>query len=126
MPPPKPANEGEEVKIPDMSVIDAAFEDTTTEDLQATQALLQGIREDLDALDSGLGEKVGAGNSPDFTALKGVVKEIGDVIEAQLGKRGMGSARGGGGGQDPGVRLGWVVRYRAAGRSAERFRADRM
>jgi type VI secretion system protein ImpA len=98
------AKEGEEVKPPDMAIINAAFEDTTTEDLQATQALLQGITDDLSALDGGLGEKVGAGNSPDFSSLKGVLKEIGDVIEEQLGKRGLGSAPAGdaGGATDDG------------------------
>ena len=103
VPPPKPAKEGEEVTLPDIKVINAAFEDTTTEDLQATQAVLQGIGEDLGAVDSGLGEKVGAENSPDFTSLKGLLKEMGEVMEAQLGKRGMGSApaaeESGGGGE---------------------------
>ncbi|MGN6366905.1 MAG: type VI secretion system protein TssA [Phycisphaerae bacterium] len=113
------APEGEEVKPPDMSIINAAFEDTTTEDLQATQALLQGIGEDLDALDAGLGEKVGAGSSPDFQPIKGVLKEIGEVIEEQLGKRGLGSAPAVDGGSGEEASGGGGVVSRGAGISGE-------
>ena len=114
-----PAKEGEESKPPDMAIINAAFEDTTTEDLQATQGMLQGITDDLSALDAGLGEKVGAGNSPDFTPLKGVLKEIGDVIEEQMAKRGLGSAPAGDAGGGEAESGGGGAASRGAGISGE-------
>jgi type VI secretion system protein ImpA len=90
---PPVAKEGEpDPKLPDLDLINAAFQDTTTEDLQATQATLQAVLDDVSALNSGLEEKVGAGNGPDLSGLKEVLGQIQGVMQEQLAKRGIGEA----------------------------------
>lgn len=103
-PPPK---EGQSAP-PDMALINAAFVDTATEDLQATQAAVQEIMDFVAALDAALGEKIGAGVGPDFTGLKDVCQQLKGVLNEQLAKRGVGEpvaaaegeagSEGGGGG----------------------------
>ena len=93
VPAPAAAKEGESAPPPpDMDIINAAFADTSTEDLQGTQGTVQGIMEDVAALDTTLGEKVGAGNSPDFSSLKDVLRQMSDLLQEQLAKRGIGEA----------------------------------
>jgi len=90
--PAPPAKEGEESKPPDLDLINAAFEDTPTEHLQAMDASLQGAMDDLAALNAALGEKVGAENSIDFSGLKEVLEQLKGVMQEQLAKRGIGEA----------------------------------
>src|SRR5207253_7005009 len=68
----------------DEALINAAFEDTTTEDLQATQTALQEIIDLISALDAALGEKIGAGVGPDFTGLRDVGQQVKGVIDEQV------------------------------------------
>lgn len=109
-----PAEGEEAAPAPEMDLINAAFEDTTVEDLQANQTVLEETIADLKTLDEALAEKVGGGIGPDFTALKDVLGELKDVIQGYLAKRGVGEApsteinsgsddSGGGGGQPRGA-----------------------
>jgi len=88
-----PAKEGEEQAAPPaMDLINAAFSDTTTEDLQATDATLQSIFDNFGGLDSALEEKVGAGNGVDLSAIKEIAQQLQGVIREQLQSRGIGDA----------------------------------
>ena len=103
----------------EMSLINAAFEDTTTEDLQTTQATLQEIIDLISGIDSALGEKIGAGVGPDFTGLRDVCQQVKGFIDEQLAGRGVGEATptsdeeaaadGGGEGGAPAARGGGVA-----------------
>jgi type VI secretion system protein ImpA len=79
-------------QVPDKDLINAAFADTTTEDLQAEQTTVQDALADLVALDAALAEKVGGGVGPDLTSLKDVLDELQKVLQDQLAKRGIGEA----------------------------------
>ena len=50
--PPPAAVDGKEVKSPDLALINAAFEDTSTEHLVDTQTDLQGLLDDLAGIDA--------------------------------------------------------------------------
>lgn len=88
--PPPPGKDGQEVKVPDMALINAAFEDTTTEDLIDTQSTLQNSVEQLEALDVAVGQKAGGGVGPDLTDIKGVLGLLKGTLDGQLAKRGIG------------------------------------
>lgn len=89
--PPPAAKPGEAPPTPaDMAIINAAFEDTTTEDLLAEQANLEKARENLKGLDGALGEKVGAGVGPDVQPVNELLGQIKAVIDEQLARRGIG------------------------------------
>jgi type VI secretion system protein ImpA len=89
---PPPAKDGQEVKPPDMALINAAFEDTSTEDLIDTQSTLHNCIEQLEGLDAAVGEKAGGGVGPDLTDIKGVLGQLKGTIDGQLAKRGIGEA----------------------------------
>ncbi len=92
MPPPT-VKEGEAApQLPTMDLINAAFEDTSTEDLQATQTVIEESVTDLEGLDAALAEKVGGGIGPDLTDIKGVLGELKGIVSSQLAKRGIGQA----------------------------------
>ena len=74
----------------DMKLINAAFEDTTTEDLQATQTALQESIDAVSGVDAALAEKIGGGVGPDMTGIKEVLTELKETIQKQLAKRGIG------------------------------------
>ncbi|HVS70503.1 MAG TPA: type VI secretion system protein TssA [Phycisphaerae bacterium] len=76
---------------PDMAIINAAFEDTTTEDLLAEQANLEGAISNLKELDKSLQEKIGAGGGPDVQPLNELLGQIKGVIDEQLANRGVGA-----------------------------------
>ena len=110
--PPAPPKDGQESKPPDMALINAAFEDTTTEDLQATNTTLQETTDLLSAMDSALAEKAGPGIGPDLTAIKEVLSLLQNTIAEQLAKRGVGEAPAGdesGGGAEAAPRGGGVA-----------------
>jgi type VI secretion system protein ImpA len=105
---PAPASAEGQAPPAEMALISAAFEDTATEDLQASQATIQETTDLIAALDTALAEKIGGGMGPDFTSLKDVCQQIKGVLDEQLEKRGLGTptataegeapAEGGGGG----------------------------
>jgi type VI secretion system protein ImpA len=87
------AREGEAAAAPpDMALINAAFKDTLTEDLQATQTAIQETIAGLDGLDAALTEKIGPGQGPDVTGLKDVLHLLQGVLQEQLALRGIGEA----------------------------------
>jgi type VI secretion system protein ImpA len=87
---PPPAKEGQESKPPDLSIINAAFEDTATEYLLDEQMALQGTIDDLSALDAALAEKAGPGIGPDLTGIKDVLSMLKRELDDQLARRGIG------------------------------------
>ena len=118
--PPPAAKEGEEPpKIPDMSLINAAFEDTSVEDLQAAQAAVGGALDALTAIDAVITEKINPESRPDFTGNTEILGQMKAIFEEQLARRGIGEApasdsaggdgggdfAGGGGGSRGGVSL---------------------
>lgn len=88
IPLPSAAKGQPEPKVPDINLINAAFDDTKTEDLQATEKLLTETVELVKGLDAALGKRLGPGVGPDFTALKGVLGNLKETITSQLAKRG--------------------------------------
>ncbi len=98
---------GEEA-VPEAAIIDAAFEDTPAEELQATEAALTGCVDALAALDKSLTSKVGSFQTANFGVLKSALADVRKEVQSALAKRGYGpeptdeSAGGGGGGGGPG------------------------
>jgi type VI secretion system protein ImpA len=90
--PPPPAKEGQPATPPDTALINAAFKDTATEDLQATQTAIQESVQLLDGLDNALTAKIGPGQGPDLAPLKEVLNLVQKVFQEQLALRGVGEA----------------------------------
>lgn len=94
---------GEEV-VHDLAIINAAFEDTSAEELQASEADLTGCLDALVAIDRSLTAKVGASQSASLTGLKSALLEVRKEVQSALAKRGYGpepesaEVTGGGGG----------------------------
>ena len=113
--PPPPAKEGQEAKAPpDLALINAAFDDTETEDLQANRATVATATDALEGLDKALAEKVGAGTGPDMTGIKEVLSQLVQTVDEALARRGVGEAPAaesadGGGGASPTERKGGGV-----------------
>jgi type VI secretion system protein ImpA len=128
--PPPAVKEGQQAPPPpDMALVNAAFKDTPTDHLQATQAAIHQTIESLDGLDAALAAKIGPGQGPDLTGLKGVLNLVQVVLQEQLSLRGIGEAPaaadqtapdvrapaggGGGGGGGAGVALSGEIASRA-------------
>ncbi len=90
-------------RSPTWRLINAAFEDTSTEDLAATQQMLKDSVADLVALDKLVSEKAGAGVGADLTGLKDVLNQLSGTVNEQLAKRGMGEAAAVGGTESAGT-----------------------
>jgi len=76
---------------PDMALIEASFQDTVTEFLQAeAQTVTESIGH-LAAIDSLLTEQLGVGNAPNLDPLPKLLEELGKVLQTQLAKRGYGA-----------------------------------
>ncbi|NLF32134.1 MAG: type VI secretion system protein TssA [Planctomycetes bacterium] len=81
---------------PDAALINAAFEDTATEDLQAVADVLDGAIEHLDAIDAVLTDRVGAGRAPDLSGLRDqTLLRARAVVGEHLARRGAGEAPAG-------------------------------
>lgn len=87
----KTAPKEDENQIPTMPLIDAAFEQAPVEDLQATDRIVHDCLDHLNALDTFLVEKVGAGTAPDFSRLEKVLNQIKSKISGNLESRGYGA-----------------------------------
>ena len=94
---PAPAAAEGQPAPPTTELVDAAFQDTATEDLQALQGSAQESIDDLAAMDAAIGEKIGAGEGPDLSGLVDVLKEIKTLLDEQLARRGIGEAPAEGG-----------------------------
>lgn len=73
-----------------MVTIDAAFMDQPIEELTETQDAVQQSMELVDALETDLTEKVGAGNATSLKDLVSLLKECAGVIAERLQRRGVG------------------------------------
>jgi type VI secretion system protein ImpA len=75
---------------PDMSVIDAAFQDTATDELMAESKAAEEAIEHLAGITNVFTENAYQGDSPDFSNFKSVLVSIQKCIQGYLAKRGYG------------------------------------
>jgi len=106
----------------ELKTIDAAFEDTPLEQLQANAAAVDASIEHVKAIDAFLTKTVGAGKAINFRELEAVLKKAKNHIANYLAKRGIGSgaeaggdgaaagAGGGGGGGGSGAPISGDIR----------------
>jgi len=73
-----------------MSVIEAAFQDTTTEELLATSQAAQEAIEHLTAITDVFSKRAAQGQTPDFSGFEAILKNISKCIQEYLAKRGHG------------------------------------
>lgn len=117
----EPAAEGQQAVTP--ALVDAAFQDTPLDRLQAIAAATTTAKQKLQALDTLLTEKVGAGNACDLSPLKRLLTTAEKTVNEQVAKRtgapagGEAGAEGapaggGGGGGAPAAALAGEVRNR--------------
>jgi type VI secretion system protein ImpA len=120
IPPPEDPN----VAKIELKTIDAAFEDTPLEQLQANAAAVDASIEHVKAIDTFLTRTVGAGKAINFKELEAVLKKAKNHIANYLAKRGIGSGAeaggdgeaagaaggGGGGGGAPGAPISGDIR----------------
>lgn len=92
-----PVPEGENVSVPDPAVINAAFEATDIDELQATRQAVADCVEHVAAMDAFLTETVGAGSAPNLDALKDTLKLALSHTDQALERRGYGTAPSEGG-----------------------------
>ncbi len=88
---PKP--EGAET-VADMASIEAAFLDMDVAELEANAGAVKEAIEHIAGLDTALCEAVGAGLSVDFSPLSGTLKSMNQLLQQQLGRRGLASGAG--------------------------------
>ncbi|MCI0666968.1 MAG: type VI secretion system protein TssA [Methylococcaceae bacterium] len=80
---PKP--EGSEAAS--LTEIEAAFKDCDLEGLKATFEAVKGCQEELQKIEQAFTSRLGAQDSPDFSALESVFKEMKQVLSQQIGAR---------------------------------------
>ena len=85
-------SDDERAKAPDMSVIDAAFQDTATDELLATSQATQEAIEHIAAIMSVFSERASEGQTPDVSGFRGVLGKIHKRVQEYLAKRGHGEA----------------------------------
>jgi len=78
--------------VPDMSVIDAAFQDTATEGLLATSQAAEQAVEHMANITAVFSENASQGQTPDFGNLLSVLGSIQKCVLGYLAKRGYGQA----------------------------------
>jgi type VI secretion system protein ImpA len=79
----------EERAPPNQSMINGAFQDADLEDLQATAESVVAAFERTERIEALLTDQVGVTQAPDLSALTGVLKEIRQVLNEQLQRRGV-------------------------------------
>ncbi len=77
---------------PDTAVIDAAFQDTATDELLATSQATQEAIEHIAAIMSVFSERASEGQTPDVSGFRGVLGNIQKRVQEYLAKRGHGEA----------------------------------
>jgi len=85
-------SDDQRAKAPDMSVIDAAFQDTATDELLATSQATQEAIEHIAAIMSVFSERASEGQTPDVSGFRGVLGKIHKRVQEYLAKRGHGEA----------------------------------
>lgn len=83
---PKPAGTD---SVADLAMIEAAFLDMDSGELEANARAVKAALEHVGTLDSRLTDLVGAGASADFTPLSDTLKSMNTLLQQQLGRRGM-------------------------------------
>lgn len=84
-----PVTTDEERAPPNQNMIEGAFQDASLEDLQATAELIVAAFERSERIEALLTDQVGVTQAPDLSALAGVLKEIRQVLNEQLQRRGV-------------------------------------
>jgi type VI secretion system protein ImpA len=77
-------------KAPKMSVIDAAFQDTTTDELLAISRATHEAIEHIGAITRVFSERAAQGETPNLTGFQGVLGSIHKCVQEYLAKRGQG------------------------------------
>jgi type VI secretion system protein ImpA len=77
---------------PDTAVIDAAFQDTATDELLLTSQATQDAIEHIAAIMSVFSERASEGQTPDVSGFRGVLGNIQKRVQEYLTKRGHGEA----------------------------------
>jgi type VI secretion system protein ImpA len=81
-------SDDQRAKASDMSVIDAAFQDTSTDELQATSQATQESIEHIAAIMSVFSERASQGQTPNVSGFRGVLGNIHKRVQEYLAKRG--------------------------------------
>lgn len=79
----------EEPTPPSQGMIDGAFQDANVEELQATAEAVAAAFDRMAHIETLLTDQVGVTQSPDLSALTSVLKEIRQVLNEQLQRRGV-------------------------------------
>jgi type VI secretion system protein ImpA len=82
----------EKANAPDTAVIDAAFQDTATDELLLTSQTTQDAIEHIAAIMSVFSERASQGQTPDVSGFRGVLGNIQKHVQQYLAKRGHGEA----------------------------------
>jgi type VI secretion system protein ImpA len=80
---------------PQASEIDASFDDTPIEELQASLAAVQTAADDAKAFDAFLTKTVGAGRAPNLDSFHKCLSEVRAALDRALGRRGYGNGAAG-------------------------------
>ncbi|NIS53625.1 MAG: type VI secretion system protein TssA [Phycisphaerae bacterium] len=84
--------EGEGAGIPDASVIDAAFQDTATDELLASSQAAGEAIEHLTNITAAFSKSAAQGQTPDLSGFQSVLGNIHKCVQGYLAKRGYGDA----------------------------------
>ena len=79
-------------KRPEMSVIDAAFQDTTTEDLQAQSQTIEEALDHVNAILTVFSERAAGGQGPNLADFQSLLGNIHKTVQGYLAKRGQGAS----------------------------------
>lgn len=85
-------SDGQKAKAPNMSVIDAAFQDTTTDELLAISQATHEAIEHIGVITGVFSERAAQGDSPNLSGFQGVLGSIHKCVQEYLAKRGQGEA----------------------------------
>jgi type VI secretion system protein ImpA len=80
----------QDAKVPDMSVIEAAFQDTTTIELQEIFEALEGANGHVTEMLGVFSERASQAQTPNFSGLQALLANIQKIMQGYLAKRGLG------------------------------------
>lgn len=88
------SNETDE-DVPELSSINAAFQDCDAEQLLNTEKFLASSAQSLNDLENFVTEQVGVGSAPSFTELRQLLKESHQIVSEWIENRGLNESEGG-------------------------------
>ena len=103
-----PVADGEAASVPDTGVIDAAFQDTATDELLATSQAAQEAIEHIATMTTVFSKNASGGQSPDLSGFQAVLGSIHKCVQEYLAKRGYGESLAEGEGADTEAEKGGV------------------